>query len=276
MKSFNSIISYQQITPAEQLRRYVRHVWTIEGTVSLLAPTTFKVIADGCPGILFLENPSVFSDNNHTSSPHLMLHKSASTYAEINMQQGQLNLIAIQLHPAAIKAIFGIDAHTLTEAGLDLELISDRQLTEQLLNKPSNAARIELLTSFLIEKLNKNQSQKINKALHAVDLLQVGNFVPTLKDLQTKLNLTERSQERLFNQNIGISPKVFARIVRFQKALDEMRGKKFSTLTELAYKHHYADQSHFIREFQEFTGTSPFHFLKQANEQMENFAEWHR
>ena len=270
----NSAMKYEQITPAEHLRKHIRSVSIMEGKVSDSEPTAFHTIADGCPGILFLENPDTFSENNNTSSPHLTLHKSASKYAKINMKHGDLNLISIQLQPAAVKSIFDIDANDLTESHFNLELITDQRLTAQLLHAPSNTVRVDMLVAFLIEKLRKNEEQKTDKILYAIDLLQADNPVISLQKIQNQLNLSERSLERLFHQYIGISPKVFARIVRFQKALTEMRNKSFSKFTDIAYNNSYADQSHFIRDFKEFTGASPFRFLKQANERMENFAEW--
>nr|ELA7361934.1 helix-turn-helix transcriptional regulator [Elizabethkingia anophelis] len=80
--------------------------------------------------------------------------------------------------------------------------------------------------------------------------------------------------ERYFKQHIGISPNLYTRINRFQLALENIRQTQFDKLTDIAYQCNYYDQSHFIREFKEFSGTSPKRFLRQANEQVANFPEW--
>jgi len=92
-----------------------------------------------------------------------------------------------------------------------------------------------------------------------------------LKDLQQKLRMTERSLERRFKQAIGISPKLFGRICRFQVSLNQLRKDNYDKLSDIAYENGYADQSHFIRSFREFAGVSPFDFKKQSNELVRNF-----
>jgi AraC-like DNA-binding protein len=91
------------------------------------------------------------------------------------------------------------------------------------------------------------------------------------KELQQKTQLSERSLERKFKDSVGISPKLFARIIRFQETLNQMRNNKYEKLSDIAYENDYADQAHFIRVFKEFTGFSPLDFKRQAKEDVENF-----
>ena len=93
-----------------------------------------------------------------------------------------------------------------------------------------------------------------------------------LKGLQIELRLSERSFERKFKEYIGISPKLFSRICRFQASLKQLRNNDFSKLSDVAFENEYADQSHFIRAFKEFAGFSPFQYQKQSPEVIENLA----
>jgi AraC-like DNA-binding protein len=108
----------------------------------------------------------------------------------------------------------------------------------------------------------------------AIEKIKKDNSETTLTKIQSSLNLSERSLERIFNSNVGVSPKLFFRINRFQATLNCIRKNSFSHLTKVAYEYSYADQSHFIREFKEFAGINPKQYLLQTNEQAINFPEY--
>ncbi len=73
----------------------------------------------------------------------------------------------------------------------------------------------------------------------------------------TNLAYSARQRRRLYQQQIGLSPKQVERIVRFQKALQSMRTTGIITFDG------YYDQAHFIREFREFTGMTPTDFVER-------------
>jgi AraC-like DNA-binding protein len=103
-------------------------------------------------------------------------------------------------------------------------------------------------------------------------IIQSKGGVP-LQDLQKYLQISERSFERKFKQYVGITPKLFSRISRFQASLHELRIGLHNKLTDVAYENDYADQSHFIRSFKEFAGCSPLQYQKQLMQSVDNFYE---
>ena len=74
-----------------------------------------------------------------------------------------------------------------------------------------------------------------------------------------------RQLERKFAKQIGISPKQLGKVIRLQTALKMLLNKKAESLTDIAYESEYYDQAHFIKDFKEFTGTSPKEFLGNEN-----------
>jgi transcriptional regulator GlxA family with amidase domain len=81
-----------------------------------------------------------------------------------------------------------------------------------------------------------------------------------------KNDLAKRRQlERKFTTQIGISPKQLGRVIRLQTALKMLLNQTSETLTEIAYESEYYDQAHFIKDFKEFTGTTPKEFLGNEN-----------
>ncbi|MGZ5220708.1 MAG: helix-turn-helix domain-containing protein, partial [Chitinophagaceae bacterium] len=69
--------------------------------------------------------------------------------------------------------------------------------------------------------------------------------------------------ERKFVSAIGLSPKQLSRVVRLQATLKMLEQQNFGSLTSLAYENGYYDQAHFIKDFKEFTGTSPKFFFSE-------------
>jgi AraC-like DNA-binding protein len=90
--------------------------------------------------------------------------------------------------------------------------------------------------------------------------------------LQRNLNLSERGFQRRFNQHVGISPKLFSRVCKFQAALGQLKNNNYANLSDVAFDNGYADQSHFIRSFKEFAGFSPYQFQKRDRKIAENFS----
>lgn len=262
-------MNYQQIYPTEQLRKYARYFWVLEDDSLDFSEKTFKIMPDGLAGLIFQENKKSFLSKDNQELPQLFLYGQTTKHTEHKAIKTFRN-IGIYFQPTALKSIFGIDANELTNQHIDIDALIKTNITDQLLNIATAEQKIELLSSFLIQQAEKRKTEN-EKVIFASEQLQKGLSLPTI---QTELNISERSLERYFKQHIGISPKLYARINRFQSALEQIRQTQFDKLTNIAYQSNYFDQSHFIREFKEFAGTSPKNFILQANEQVANFPEW--
>ena len=265
-------MNFQAITPPEVLKPFVRFIWTLESDSA--DNSTFAPIADGCPGIIFQRSEKgTFHDERSQQLPGIFLYGQTTTPEKMHLT-GKVSTVGIILNPHALKSVFGFDADELTSSCTDLDFIGNKKasrLSEQLLNAASTAEQVDILSSYLFAQIQKNRNLTDDTMLHAVNqIIQSGGGV-TLKELQAKLQVTERTFERRFKQSIGISPKLFGRICRFQVSLKQLRKNDYDKLSDIAYENGYADQSHFIRTFKEFAGFSPYTFKKQSNELVQNF-----
>jgi AraC-like DNA-binding protein len=103
----------------------------------------------------------------------------------------------------------------------------------------------------------------VNDAIaYATRTIRKANGLISLKDLQGELCVTERTFQRMFESHVGLSPKMFRKICQFDAAFRQLNQGQFTRLADLAYEHDYADPSHFIRVFREFTNRSPKEYLK--------------
>ena len=108
---------------------------------------------------------------------------------------------------------------------------------------------------------------------HALEQIISSKGTLSLKVLQQNLNTSQRSFHRKFKQYTGIPPKLFSRICRFQASLKQLQQTDYDKLSDIAFGNDYADQSHFIRSFKEFSGLSPAQYQKNSTEVVENLSE---
>ncbi|WP_315823731.1 helix-turn-helix transcriptional regulator [Paraflavitalea speifideaquila] len=141
-----------------------------------------------------------------------------------------------------------------------------------MLNTRTTTAQIELLSDWIKVQADKNHALKDDIMKYAVSVIARSKGNVALKGLQIELQLSERSFERKFKEYIGISPKLFSRICRFQASLQQLRNNDFSKLSDIAFENDYSDQSHFIRAFKEFAGFSPFQYQRSSSEVVDNLA----
>lgn len=267
-------MKYQQLPPPEYLKEYVSCFWTLEAPADSTAPPSFQTFADGCPGLIFqtVEQGSFYQ--NDKLLPDFFLYGQATTHARIHAT-GKLSAVGIFLRPNALKAVFGLNAGILTDTCVDANTLvapDGAKLSEKLVNTSSATGQIELISSWINMQAERNNSRKNDMMHYAVSVIARSKGNVVLKGLRIELQLSERSFERKFKEYIGISPKLFSRICRFQASLKQLRSNDFSKLSDIAFENEYADQSHFIRAFKEFAGFSPFQYKNQSPELIENLA----
>lgn len=147
-------MKYRQILPTENLKPYIRYFGLLENDSDCRQFTTFKIIADGCPGLIFQENPNGFLDKDKNKLPQLFLHGLTTKHSEKTTQGNYLNIV-VYFQPNALKTIFGVDANDFTNQYADLNAVIGNNLTEQLLQENQNDRRIVIYLISLANKLKK-------------------------------------------------------------------------------------------------------------------------
>ncbi|PSL46373.1 AraC family transcriptional regulator [Chitinophaga niastensis] len=267
-------MKYQELSPPDYLKNHIRYFWTLESTSVDHLPKTFGPMADGCPGLMFQRSEEGTFYQHNKQLPDILLYGQTTKYTALQLI-GQVSTIGICCYPNALKSIFGLNADELTNTCVDLNLLPAApsfRLSEKLMTAASTADQIEIISSFLYIQIKKNQAPTDEITQYALSQIIQSKGNIGLKELQKNLQLTERSFERRFKQCVGISPKLFSRICRFQSSLDQLRNNDYNKLSDIAFENDYADQSHYIRVFKEFAGISPFQYQKQSKEAGTNFS----
>ncbi|MGH7471140.1 MAG: helix-turn-helix transcriptional regulator [Longimicrobiales bacterium] len=119
------------------------------------------------------------------------------------------------------------------------------------------------LNEWLLRRLDARRIKPM--ALHGMAMIERSRGQLTVDQLRRTLGVTERSLQRLFANEIGLTPKQGLRIARFRLALGLLQRPQHHGLAALALTCGYADQAHFTREFGELAATSPSQFLRERS-----------
>lgn len=177
---------------------------------------------------------------------------------------GESRLIGIRFKSTGLYPFLRISLEQITEQFVDLTDVfpkSGNELIERLTNETSENRIKILLDNFLLKQLNwADTKDSLDKAIKI--LICDCGMIPIHKLLK-QIALSERQLEREFTYYIGISPEQFANRIRMKHFINLVYNSDNSTLTELAYKCGYFDQSHLIHTFKKYTGVTPKEYFCQ-------------
>ena len=136
------------------------------------------------------------------------------------------------------------------------------QLWTDLKNLPDLPGRVQLIQSFFEERLHwDEQSIKWFSIIENLD----GRFDEriSIEDLVREVGLSQKSLIQQFKRRIGVTPRDFIQLKRFQKFITCLvEESQTKNLTSIMLDCGYFDQSHGIREFRKYAGTTPTEYLK--------------
>lgn len=186
-------------------------------------------------------------------------------------------IFGVRLKQYALPLFFNIGAEELMNEQVvlkDIWLQEADGLTEQLHFCENSEERVNLINAFLIEKLNASLIEKVSVCKKALELLQqnLDNTKP-INTIANSLNLTHRTLDRTFIRFLGLTPIKLLRLVRFNSFYDALHLQNHENVN--CFDYGYYDQSHFIKEFKNFSGYTPSAYLS-TNHFVQNLQDKHK
>jgi AraC-like DNA-binding protein len=129
------------------------------------------------------------------------------------------------------------------------------------MSAPTVAERFLLLEKFLLLQLQQPVAlhRAVRYALNAFEQTPCLSVAAVLQ----QIGLSERRFSRIFSEQVGLTPKLFQRVRRFQKTLTSLSSDRDIDWAGTAFANGYYDQAHFINDFRAFTSVTPSDFLAQ-------------
>ncbi len=176
-------------------------------------------------------------------------------------------IIGVHFKPGGAFPFLGLPAGELADTHVDLETLwgtAALRLRERLCAAATSAARFQLLENALLRRLRRGAEQHY-AVRAALEMFGKKQPAPTVREAAKYLGLSQRRFIQVFKAEVGLTPKLFSRIQRFQQTRTLIGQNPSPNWSDLALDLGYFDQSHFIREFLEFSGLSPTDYLNRHN-----------
>jgi AraC-like DNA-binding protein len=172
-------------------------------------------------------------------------------------------LLGVAFKPCGSHAWLGLAAAGLAQRTLPLaDLVGDsaRELREQLLSLRDSQSRIARVEEWLLRRLDPRRATHaaVEWSLRQLDATQGQT---TIAQLARTTGFSRKHLGTLFAEQVGLSPKALARVLRFRSALQRLEGATHVPWCDLAASCGYFDQSHLTRDFRAFCGFAPGEFL---------------
>jgi len=187
--------------------------------------------------------------------------------------EGRLDVFTISFQASGFHQLFGMPMTAFADQAYDASSVIGpvaSEIEEKLAEASDFHARVRIVTIFLMQLLREVSQRDFvaaiaNRFLRERGALRIG-------DAAAKAGLSVRQFERRFAERVGLPPKRYAKIVRFQAALEAKIAAPRRLWTDIAHDVGYYDQMHMVRDFERFAGESPTAFIKRFGMMSEPWA----
>lgn len=258
------MLKFQKIAPPHKLAAIVDFYYFVENTS--FVTTSFLVNhPQGTIDMMFaLDGEFTFKKKNCKIIQRAASIGQQSDYFEFEFS-AHSRTIGFALKADAYDRLGLVQASDLVDSSLDINLLGESQVSElhrKLQDESNLLNQIELINTFLLKRLSQSSLGQVSWR-QLVEDIHSENGLMDITYLSNQANMSERNFRRRFKQVIGISPKKYVSIVRFNAALKQFKQRpEPANVQDIVYDLEYYDQNHFIKTFKKFTGNTPNNYLQ--------------
>lgn len=260
---------YREYQPHPSLQPFVENYWVLRTE----AGREEVVVPDGNTSLMFLSTGVKRLDIEKQTT--LQTGKKAVVVGQksrpvlYQFEPGPaVETIGVRFRPAGLPAFTQLPMVRLRDQVISATEIFEQGLQEataQVTLPGSRHTLVDTLNRFFIQNLKTPQRHHHNAMQMTEHIIRRhGQYRAT--DWMQRFHLSERQIERLFRQYVGLTPKTFARIVRFNHTIVCHQRQTGLRLTDLAYVNGYFDQMHFVKEVKSFTLKTPKQYFRYSAE----------
>jgi AraC-like DNA-binding protein len=258
-------VQYKEYPPREELRPYVECYWSgIAHPPESTSPTSHRVVPDGCIDIVFeFKGPLAGDPSWLPRSIESSMVVGTMSRPLIVTAPSEIQFLGVRFKPGKAHGFFRVAAGELTDCTVPLDDIWGRigtNLASRLAEQHSLRHRIVRLEEELLKRLHSmNTEDPYIQPIIRFILDRRGAV--SVQSLSGLAGISRQHIARKFDHYVGISPKLFCRVVRFQNVMRSVASPGNVDWASAALDLGYYDQAHMISDFKEFSGLTPAAFL---------------
>lgn len=261
------MIKLQEFRPRnELLKLHVKNYSIMESDGSIVVDTWEKCIPDGYIKLFLCGQNFPMYQNSEGKlidwKNGVGGHPTSPTFF-IKLPRGKCLFVWISMKPYFFNWISKVPITELNNNITTLENFFSREDLDQaytVFEQPNYEMMIQVLDDFLWKQY-KNSSQVKDKSVQIHSLVYSNQGVVHFEQLVKAQNISMRTLQRNFHIEMGMSPKHFARIVRFNQVMKLFRERPEYSWLDISFLCGYHDQSHFIHDVRSITGLTPSQFF---------------
>lgn len=263
METTDSILK-QQAFPCPELFPYVDRYWAWENRLPETTLKTRMLPGTGKELVFHYGSPFLHehSDGALGAVPqaHLICQRSETAVLQ---SQPKTGFIAIRFRTGGFRHFCRTPAAELADTFVDIDDIDAdfHRLKMRIMEAHGFQECIRLIEACLL-KLLRVSSARDAYLDHAVNSFYYGHASVSPAKLCDDMGLGLRQFQRRFKSSMGMSPKRFIRLSRFQHMVKSLLLNGAESMIDTALSHGFYDQAHFIHDFKEFSGLAPCGFLE--------------
>lgn len=262
----HKIEKYQTFDPCDDLKNYIKSYWTFEDKWDIDTPII--IVPSWYIDMIFHLGDDYIQ---HTNSDSFVQPKAfviwPNTEPLILQPTWTTSIFAIRFYAYGLSWLTHISPESWQSIPLWLEHIFWKFANEIFfqISTLSITQKISYIESFFLKHISiwKPLDSLIVKSIH---MIYQNLGVLSIDELCKNIGIWQRQLERKFKQTIGMTPKQFTKIVKVYHFWLNLRKNNKDSITKLAYKQHYYDQSHCIKDFRSLTKVTPRTLQQDINQ----------
>lgn len=257
-------------TPAPPLSKYLHLLWLQEAEVPGHAKE--RVLPDGSLELVInLREDEIRAYDPKWPERFERLRGAVmcgphSEFMVIDTEEQAL-VMGAHFRPGGAFPFLGLPAKELLNLTVSLDDVwggPGRTLRERLLEAPTHTGRFRIFEAALLSRLRDVERMHPAVAWTVGEIERGPGFRP-LMEITNEVGLSSRRFIEVFTREVGLTPKRYERIRRFQRAVQSVHGAEDVHWADVAVSCGYYDQAHFIHDFREFCGLTPAAYFLHRN-----------